>query len=166
MRSTKTFILTLGVLIVLTGSGCRKCDKETGETWPPTKFELVFGHYYGECFGDCFHVFGTSNGKLFEDQLAQWYTLDYAFAATNTLSQANYDSIEHLLHLIPDTLRNSNKEVYGSPDSHDQGGIYIGLDVGTNRERIIRLDQDDTPDQTTEIVQFKKEVFKALISLQ
>lgn len=70
--------------------------------------------------------------------------------------------VRDLLIEIPEELKNTNKKIYGIPDSHDQGGLYIGLNIGKQNAKVIVIDSDNTAHQSVEIRLFKEKVMKAI----
>jgi hypothetical protein len=64
-----------------------------------------------------------------------------------------------LLKTVPAEILNlkGQTKTYGSPDSHDQGGLYFELRQGIYNTKIY-LDNDATADQSAEIILFKKAI--------
>ena len=88
---------------------------------------IVFGHFYGECFGEgCVEIFRLEKDRLLED------TNDKYPGATNfysgnfiQLSEAQFDSVKDIVRYFPETLLNETDTVIGMPDAGDWGGLYV-----------------------------------------
>lgn len=157
--------LIFSCLIAVLVCSCSK--KEHGDNrLKPTHFDLVFGDYYGMCGGDCFDVYGLNRSSLHEDHVVERYMGNYVFKPLMRRDREDFDSVRQLMLEIPDELYLTKIRTYGSPDSHDQGGIYIGVDIGGHNARVIILDNDDTPDQSAEIIEFKNKIREAIRKLR
>ncbi|RXM48210.1 protease complex subunit PrcB family protein [Flavobacterium sp. YO12] len=55
-------------------------------------------------------------------------------------------------------------KTYGTPDPAGKGGVYFELTQGTVTTKVY-IDNNDTPDQNTEIILFKKAIQQKIISL-
>ncbi|MEG2103175.1 MAG: hypothetical protein RRY99_16880, partial [Flavobacterium sp.] len=55
-------------------------------------------------------------------------------------------------------------KTYGTPDPAGKGGVYFQLTQGTVTTKVY-IDNNDTPDQNTEIILFKKAIQQKIISL-
>lgn len=121
--------------------------------------KLVFGTYYGMCKGKCVHVYELDNAGLRRDDSAHYGSLNWAyyFTATGKMTAEQHKAALSLLKKVPLELCNKNRVTVGSPDSHDQGGIYLEIVSGPADVRM-KLDIDDTPEQSAEVRAFKKQL--------
>jgi len=56
-------------------------------------------------------------------------------------------------------------KTFGAPDSHDQGGIYFEWHQGSVVTKIY-LDNDDTTDQSSAVISFKKRLQEKIALLK
>ena len=113
----------LAIIIVTIAGGC-DCDENqpviTGEY-------LIFGHFYGECFGEaCRETYKLENGQLFEDELDHYPSgtaaNEFSFIA---LPGSTYDEVADLPDFFPAELYDIPNGVIGMPDAGDWGGFYV-----------------------------------------
>ena len=108
-------LITIGVLI--------SCDKKDDEININDQNFLIFGHFYGECFGEgCVETFKLTNEKLFEDTIDDYSGQNLEFIA---LENDKFEQIKNLVDFIPNQLLNQNETVFGCPDCADGGGLFI-----------------------------------------
>ncbi len=97
----------------------------------------MFGHFYGECFGErCVEMYKLipGEGQLQEDlrdaypDHTAWY--EGAFVP---LSDSLYQQVKDLPASIPAQLYQERDRVIGQPDAGDWGGYY--LEVNQNGKR-------------------------------
>lgn len=148
------------LFILLTGF-VTSCKKEKIVNDPAD--ELVFGTHYGFCQGDCFTVFGIDSQEVQQDTGAHYlYNYqNYTFNGTVTLHDSLFAQVSHLLNEIPAELTTSDDKVFGCPDCHDQGGVYVEINSGDVKKRF-DIDNDSTGDQSQEIIDFKRKVIAAV----
>lgn len=128
--------------------------------------KLVFGSYYGMCLSNCVHIYQLTETSLAKDDSAQYSTLSwtYNFTTTQVLDVSKFNKAKDLLNQVPSELLVNNNKTYGCPDCHDQGGIFIMIENGSAIIRV-RLDRDNTSDQSPEVVAFKQKVISVLDQL-
>jgi hypothetical protein len=133
--------------------GCSK-KKDTVST-----DKLVFGTFHGMCLANCVRIYQVDGNTLQKDDSADHVDVSwtYNFKGTSTLSADNFNMAKGLLDQIPAELLINNNKTYGSPDSHDQGGVFVVVEKGSEKHRF-RIDFDDSPDQSAELVQFKNKI--------
>jgi len=108
-------LITIGVLI--------SCDKKDDEININDQNFLIFGHFYGECFGEgCVETFKLTNEKLFEDTIDDYSGQNLEFIA---LENDKFEQIKNLVDFFPNQLLNQNETVFGCPDCDDGGGLFI-----------------------------------------
>ncbi|MBL7690424.1 MAG: hypothetical protein JNM41_02430 [Flavipsychrobacter sp.] len=121
--------------------------------------KLVFGAYYSMCKGNCVRVYELDNAGLRRDDSARYGSLNWAyyFSGTTKMTAEQHKAALPLLKKVPLELCNKNRVVIGNPDSHDQGGIYLEIISGPADVRM-KLDIDDTPEQSAEVRAFKRQL--------
>ena len=85
---------------------------------------LIFGHYYGECFGEaCVETFKLTHTALYEDTNDP-YAGNGPFNFEK-LPDSQYVSAKHMFKQIPNELLEQPDSTFGCPDCADGGGLYI-----------------------------------------
>lgn len=112
-------ILALFLLIALLFA-CKKEDDpdlESGDY-------LIFGHYYGECFGEtCMETYKLTDANLYEDIIDMYGgTGPFDFVE---LPDAEYQQVKDLIDHFPPQLLKDNTSTFGCPDCADGGGLFI-----------------------------------------
>ena len=143
--------LLLPVVFLLTS-----CTKKKD---PVSVDKLVFGAFYGMCPQNCVHIYQVDATTVQKDDSVKHPDGDwtYNFNGTTTLSNDKFSVAKGLLSQVPAELLSANNKTYGAPDSHDQGGMYILIEKGTEKRRF-RIDFDNSSDQSTELIAFKNKV--------
>lgn len=99
---------------------------------------LIFGHFYGECFGEgCVETYMLTDAQLLEDTIDDYSGQQLNFEA---LDDALYQQVRDLPEFFPLELLNKNDSVIGCPDCADGGGLYIVYSKNGNQQRW-RIDQ-------------------------
>ena len=160
--------ISLALMLLLSIASCKKEETTTNTTVQ----RLVFGTYFGMCSTNCVTVFALDSAKVQQDTLVNVIiSTSYVFAGVD-LSNDKFVQVKHLLTEIPDELTTTPDKTYGSPDSHDQGGVYVevavlqtalGGDVLTTHKYTI--DTDNTTDQSSDILSFKTKILTAIQQL-
>ncbi|WP_299245390.1 hypothetical protein [uncultured Aquimarina sp.] len=84
---------------------------------------LIFGHFYGECFGEsCLETYKLTNESLFEDTVDDYSGQNMEFIE---LENDTYEQVKNLIDFFPNQLLNQNETVFGCPDCADGGGLFI-----------------------------------------
>ncbi len=84
---------------------------------------LVFGHFYGECFGEgCIETFKLTNKLLFEDIIDDYNGQNTEFVE---LDNDLFEQVKNITDFFPNQLLNQNETVFGCPDCADGGGLFI-----------------------------------------
>lgn len=119
MKNFKLLIVSLLLIGFL--ASCNKDDEMTQEA---SSEELIFGHYFGECWGEtCVEIFKLTEDKLFEDRsdgYAGGGTLEF-----EELTSAQFDQVKELKEDFPVELLQETETTFGCPDCGDWGGYYI-----------------------------------------
>lgn len=135
----KKMFFIIGICI-LAFISCKKANPVE----PKETQYLIFGEFYGECLGNkCKTYFKVNNFALYTDTLHQYPSqdkpLDFAFIR---MDDTKYKQVNDILNELPPQLLNEITHVFGNPDSHDQGGVYIETMVNGEKKFWI-LDNDD-----------------------
>jgi hypothetical protein len=92
---------------------------------------------------------------------------DYYFNKYNRESLTKKGDYSNFIKLVPTEILNLSSETktYGSPDSADQGGIYFEL---SKNDKVIKvfIDNNNTTDQSSEIIAFKKVIKDKIAELK
>lgn len=140
------------------------CDNKPPQ---PAKAEtLVFGTYYGMCAGNCVNIYQLTGTSLSKDDSADYPALgvNYSFSVKSVLPPSKYNMAKKLLYDIPAELLTIGDKTYGCPDCHDQGGLYIQIKSGPAIMRYM-IDFDNTNDQSSEVIAYKKKVADVILQL-
>jgi hypothetical protein len=123
--------------LLITSLTLCSCDKDKNPVSPDSSNELIFGQFYGECFGErCIDIYkldGRSK-ELLEDtrdaypSASEPYDGDYA-----AVDASFYPYAEDLAQYIPEQLLRQANGPVGQPDAGDWGGYY--LEVSENGKR-------------------------------
>ncbi len=93
---------------------------------------LVLGLTYGECGGDCAHLFKLDESSLFQDdESGYWWTGQGApaFQAEALDNTAALIEMQSLLTDFPNYLLETTEERFGCPDCADGGAIHVMREV-------------------------------------
>ncbi|WP_435138429.1 hypothetical protein [Formosa sp. A9] len=130
--------LTIGILL-----SCSSDDDNEFNT--NEQNFLVFGHFYGECFGEkCVETFKLTDTSLFEDTVDDYNGENAEFVE---LEHDLFKQVKNITDFFPNQLLNQNETVFGCPDCTDGGGLFIQYSENGNLKRW-RIDQvkDNVPD--------------------
>jgi hypothetical protein len=125
---------------------------------------VIVGSYFGQCTGaDCYQFYKVENYKVI--QYPKVVNFPTEFNKTDYKSFVYRDDLAGFLLKLPTDIKNlkGQTKTFGTPDNHDQGGVYLEWSQAGTVTKIY-LDNDDTADQTAEIIAFKK-VIKDKIAL-
>ncbi|MCC7298086.1 MAG: hypothetical protein IT244_07105 [Bacteroidia bacterium] len=103
---------------------------------------IIYGTYAGECIEHCATMYKLENNTLFVDTIDSYFKkksngLQFS---NDTLGGVALEQAQLVKKQIPGLLLRSGSKVFGSPDNHDQGGVYVELKSGT----VIKKFQLDT----------------------
>jgi hypothetical protein len=119
---------------------------------------VIIGSYSGLCTGpDCQLFFNINNLNVL--QYLNVVDGQYDFSKYNYQTLNKKGDYSDFVKLVPTEILNlgSGTKTYGSPDSADQGGIFFELNQG-NKVTKVFIDNNNTPDQSPEIITFKKAI--------
>lgn len=113
------------------------------------------------------NIYRVDNATLCKDDSAGYASMNwfYDFTNTRTLSADKYAQAKDLLKQIPIELFSKNRIIIGCPDCNDQGGIFMEIMSGPAIVRL-KLDINDTPDQTKDVIAFKQKLLAIVKKLQ
>ena len=139
------FIIFSSVILFLFSCN-KKCDLELAQN----DF-LIFGHFYGECFGEgCVETFKLTCDKLFEDLNDNYSGTDFNFIE---LENDVFEQVEDLIDYFPNQLLSESEATLGCPDCADQGGLLIQYsENGTLQSWRIDQSQSSVPDYLHEFM--------------
>lgn len=123
-----------------------------------TSNTILIGSFYGECSGiDCQNFYQLNDYSVLRFLNVAYANYDFGQYKYNSLNKKGEYSL--LLKTVPTEILNlkGQTKTYGSPDSHDQGGLYFELRQGIYNTKIY-FDNDATTDQSAEIILFKKAI--------
>lgn len=160
--------ISLALMLLLSIASCKKEETATNTTVQ----RLIFANYFSECSTNCVTIFALDSAKVQQDTLINTFIpINYVFAGVD-LSNDKFVQVKHLLTEIPNELTTTPDKTYGCPDCHDQGGIYIQVEVpveglGGNLilTRKYAIDTDNTTDQNSDILSFKTKILTAIQQL-
>ncbi|MEH0156018.1 hypothetical protein V6R21_17860 [Limibacter armeniacum] len=104
--------------------------------------QLVFGLYYGECLGNCTHLYLIDNEMLYQDDSVTYIIPEQVPFKPEALPSESYEMAKILLAEFPSALLNETDSIFGCPDCADQGGIFIRYSYG-DKTRTFRIDTND-----------------------
>ena len=137
----KTWIALLPICIALISS----CEKNECGFGNVDADYVIFGHFYGECFGEgCVEIFKVDDKTLLEDTLDMYPNRDefYPGQFATQWDNGKFELVKDLKTYFPEELLNETNPVIGQPDAGDWGGIYFELKRGSTH-RFWILDQND-----------------------
>ncbi|MCD0476103.1 protease complex subunit PrcB family protein [Flavobacterium sp. EDS] len=119
---------------------------------------VVLGSYSSQCNGaDCQLFYNINNLNVV--QYLNVVVGQYDFSKYNYQSLTKKGDYSDFLKLIPTEILNldGGNKTYGNPDSDNQGGIYFELNQGNKVTKVL-IDNNNTSDQSPEIITFKKAI--------
>jgi hypothetical protein len=132
----------------------------------PSADNIVVGTFFGQCSGsDCLNFYQMNEFNVLRFLNVGYGSYDFSKYGYKALAKRGEYSL--FLSKIPVEILNlkGQTKTYGSPDSHDQGGVYFELRQGIYTTKIF-LDNDNTPDQNPEMLLFKKAIQDKITALK
>lgn len=127
---------------------------------------IVIGSYAAKCTGtDCQKFFQINDFNILKFQNVA--INNYDFSQYKYTATGKRGDLTAFLKTVPTEILNlkGQTKTYGTPDSADQGGIYLQLTQGAVVTKVF-IDNNDTDDQNTEIKLFKKAIQDKITSLK
>ncbi len=132
-NTMKSLLLKIVCVFAILGIATSCKDDSAGPSYD-TNY-IVFGSFFGECLGEpCIEIFKIENGKLYEDTADIYPEQRLYEGQFIQLPQSKYDIVKDIIHKVPEELLNDTTIVFGVPDAHDQGGLYLELKVEGKRK--------------------------------
>ncbi len=116
-NKTYTLLLIAGIILI---TGCNK-NTEYNDN-PPGNY-IMTGYISGFCAVPCSYFYKAQNNQLKMSGAVRYYNDTTSF--NNTGTTAEYNLVQSIEALIPDTLYTLNNQSFGCPNCHDQGGYYL-----------------------------------------
>jgi hypothetical protein len=133
MKNLFLFALAMGMFI-----SCNKDEDNDCSSASDPEY-LIFGHFYGECFGEsCVETFKLTDTKLYEDTIDDYSGQNLAFIE---LSNEKFELANDLDDYFPLQLLGESETVFGCPDCSDGGGLFIQYSINGNVQSW-RIDQE------------------------
>ncbi len=143
-------LLKLFALILLSGL-IFSCDDDNASSNSEEIDFLIFGHFYGECWGEtCVETYKIEDNTLFEDSVDDYGLRSFDFYE---LDNEKFELVKDLSDFIPSELYDETETTIGCPDCGDWGGLY--LSISENEEiKSWRLDlmKDNVPAYLHELI--------------
>jgi len=99
------------------------CNKDDDNITINEQNFLIFGHFYGECFGEgCVETYKLTDVKLYEDIVDDYSGQNLDFVE---LDNEQFELVNDLADFFPTQLLNESDTIFGCPDCADGGGLFI-----------------------------------------
>lgn len=129
--------------------------------------KVVFGSFHGMCPAGCVDVYRVDTSTLYEDTTVQLFVLNWSY---NFIPGPAFDSLRRanamtLLMDVPAELTSGTEHVFGVPDSHDQGGVYLQV----TKDGVVhkyRIDNDNNPGVSTQVGAYRDRVNSVIEQLK
>ena len=134
------YLILMAVIFFLFTTSCKNNKDESRQIE-----YMIFGQYHGFCGGkDCNKFFKIDCCQIFEVTSGVYpdFGLLLNGKFNKELDPRELDSVSFLIHRIPHVLFFETVKTIGSPDSHDQGGLYIEVKCVGNPVQFWYIDQD------------------------
>lgn len=102
---------------------------------------LIFGHFYGVCFGEsCVQTYKLTKTKLYKDRIRSYNHKTFDFIV---LSDEEFQKAKDLIAYFPPELLEEKNNFIGCPDCADGGGLFVQYVKGGSL-RSWHIDQSTT----------------------
>lgn len=149
MKTIK-IILGFATLSIILIASCNKDEAKLSDG-----DYLIFGHFYGECFGEeCIEIFRLETNRLLEDENDRYpnYTNFYE-GKYHELSKEKFEEVKDLIDFFPKALLDEDKHGIGQPDAGDWGGLYIEYNFnGTHEFWLVDQMKSNVPEYLHEFI--------------
>jgi len=117
------------------------CGKEPDVMISNNEADLIIGLTYGECLGDCSHLYKLEMGELFADEEETWWRSsdDPIFSDEALNNPTSLAEIERLATAFPEFLIQTEETRFGCPDCGDWGALHVIKNID-GQERYWNLD--------------------------
>ncbi|MWB96791.1 protease complex subunit PrcB family protein [Flavobacterium sp. GA093] len=133
---------------------------------PETTDAIIIGNFKEECTGsDCLKFYQLNNYNVLNFLNVGYNNYNFSQYRHNVI--AKYGELPLFLKSVPTEIINlkGQSKTYGTPDSDGQGGVYFELRQGFSTTTI-KIDNNDTEDQSTEIKAFKNAIKAKITALK
>lgn len=136
MKNIFLFLIVIGAFT--------SCNKDNDNITINEQSFLIFGHFYGECFGEgCVETYKLTDVKLYEDIVDDYSGQNLDFVE---LDNEQFELVNDLTDFFPTQLLNESDTIFGCPDCADGGGLFIQYsDNGVQKSWRIDQVQDNVP---------------------
>ena len=115
MKNIFLFLIVIGAFT--------SCNKDNDNFTINEQSFLIFGHFYGECFGEgCVETYKLTDVKLYEDIVDDYSGQNLDFVE---LDNEQFEHVNDLADFFPTQLLNESDTIFGCPDCADGGGLFI-----------------------------------------
>tara|TARA_B110000090_G_scaffold192333_1_gene225621 strand:- start:87 stop:554 length:468 start_codon:yes stop_codon:yes gene_type:complete len=115
MKNIFLFLIVIGAFT--------SCNKDNDNFTINEQSFLIFGHFYGECFGEgCVETYKLTDVKLYEDIVDDYSGQNLDFVE---LDNEQFELVNDLADFFPTQLLNESDTIFGCPDCADGGGLFI-----------------------------------------
>ena len=144
----RQFLFLISALSLLILASCNKDEDSKSAAGS----ELIFGHFYGECFGEtCVETYKLNDVALFED-IEDGYAGSGPFDFEQ-LSVEQFQIADGLKDELPGELLLAEDQTFGCPDCGDWGGVFIQwTDAGTTQTWLADMENSSNPDYLQDFV--------------
>lgn len=117
------------------------------------------------CTGDCQQIFRIESQKVLQYLNVPNFATD--FNKSNYKGLVYKEDLAAFILKVPTAIKDlkGKSKTFGTPDSHQQGGVYFELSQAGIVTKIY-LDDDNSADQTAEIIAFKKVIKDKIAELK
>lgn len=160
------------MLLTLTIGACTNSEiiPEEPKVIPEVSINsLVFGYYFGECYGDCAIIYKIENGKLYIDNVDfpfvpivdenGYYLRDLENISfeKEPLPHEHFEIAQELLESFPKELSILEEQQFGIPDAYDQGGIFLATET-LQGKKVWKIDPEDNFQKPEYVVLYRNEI--------
>lgn len=145
------FIRQLSVLFVIL-IAIIACKKNDSPKYTTSDIDyILFGTFAGECGGEqCIEIYKMQASKLFEDTTDTYPgAISNPTRTYNLLEDSVYQKVKYLKDSIRSEILNDTSKVFGCPDCHDQGGVYIKIYLKNGQAKEFKIDRVAFPITTS-----------------
>ncbi len=131
-----------------------------------TPDNIIIGSYFGQCTGaDCQNFYQLNEFNVLK--LTSTAPGNFNFEQSAYSAKTKREEYTAFGKVIPAEILSlkGQTKTYGSPDAADQGGIFFQLKQGASITKIF-IDNNDTADQSADIIAFKKAIKDKITSLK
>lgn len=134
----------LYLLLLVSFLSCGNEEEESGIEEEEEEVEFIIGLTFGECGGDCAHLFEYEENEIFPDDEEGFWTSNEEpeFKDDPLDNPTAVVEMQMLIADFPQFLLDSSESSFGCPDCADGGAIHIMLEIDDEVERWWVIDND------------------------